>query len=76
MAVLDDTISPNAIGFGFEDVNDDGILDLVAHFLTQDTWINCNTTVGQLYGNDFVGFPIVGFDSINPVGKDCRNNTG
>jgi len=77
MAALDDTtFNPNVIGFGFEDVNDDGFTDLVAHILTQTTWINCNTTFGQLYGETSDGRNILGFDSINPVGKDCRNNTG
>ena len=76
MAASDLTTSPNVIGFGFEDVNDDGFLDLVAHFRTQTTWINCNTTLGQLYGHTIDGLDFIGFDSINPVGKDCRNNTG
>ena len=75
-AALDLTTSPNAIGFGFEDVNDDGLTDLVAHFPTQTTWIMCNTNLGQLYGHAFDLSPIIGFDSINPVGKDCRKNTG
>ena len=66
----------NAIGFGFEDVNGDGFLDLVAHFPTQTTGINCLTTMGLLYGHDMDGSVISAFDSINPVGKDCRNNTG
>jgi len=75
-AALDDTTFSNVIGFGFEDVNDDGLTDLIAHFPTQTTWIMCNTTLGQLYGHTFDGLTILGFDSINPVGKDCRNNTG
>ncbi len=67
---------PNVIGFGFEDVNDDGFIDLVAHFPTQTTGINCDTTEGHLDGNTFAGSTILGFDSINPVGKNCRNNVG
>jgi len=62
----------NLAGFGFEDVNDDGFLDLVAHFPTQTIGINCLTTEGQLYGHTMAGVGISGFDSINPVGKDCR----
>ena len=78
MAVGDNPtlVISNAIGFGFEDVNDDGFTDLVAHILTQTTWIDCNTTFGQLYGETSDGRNILGFDSINPVGKDCRNNVG
>ncbi len=72
----DPLISPNVIGFGFEDVNDDGFIDLVAHFRTQTTGIKCDTTQGQLDGNIFAGSSIIGFDSINPVGKNCRNNVG
>jgi hypothetical protein len=60
------------IGFGFEDVNDDGYIDLVAHFLTQYTWIDCTTQVGALSGTAFDGTLIYGFDSINPVGKDTN----
>jgi len=78
MALSDSPTFPvsNAIGFGFEDVNGDGFIDLVAHFPTQTTWINCDTTQGLLYGETFAGSTINGFDSINPVGKDCRNNVG
>ena len=65
----------NAIGFGFEDVNGDEFLDLVAHFPTQTTRINCGTNEGVLYGTylaEFGGGPFMALDSINPVGKDCR----
>ena len=68
----DDTAGTNSpVGFGFEDVNDDGYLDLVAHFLTQGTWISCITTQGALSATLVDGNLIFGFDSINPV--PCRD---
>ena len=56
------------------DVDGDGDLDLVCKFPQKTTWINCDTTQGGIIGETFGGQFIVGFDSINPVGKGCDNN--
>jgi hypothetical protein len=52
-----------------EDVDGDGDVDLVLHFLTQDTGITCDDTSAWLTGGgSFSGFGIVGFDSVETVG--------
>ena len=65
---------PNCVRHGLEDVDGDGDLDLVCKFPQKTTWINCNTTQGAIIGETFGGQFIMGFDSINPVGKECNNN--
>jgi photosystem II stability/assembly factor-like uncharacterized protein len=50
-----------------EDVDEDGDLDLVMHFRTQDTGIACGA---DLRGETFDGQKIKGFDSITTIG--CR----
>ena len=69
-------IEPNCVRHGLEDVDGDGDLDLVCKFPQKTTWINCDTTQGVIIGETFGGQSIRGFDSINPVGKECNNNTG
>jgi hypothetical protein len=53
-----------------EDVNDDGLLDLVCHFHTQGTgFCEADEAVeGILGGETFGGFPIKGTDSVRLVG--------
>jgi len=53
-----------------EDVNGDGRLDLMLHFRTQDTGIQCGDTSASLTGETFDGAPIQASDSIITVG--CR----
>ena len=51
-----------------EDVNGDGLLDLVLHFSTPASGIQCGDTVGTLVGFTLGGDAIVGTDSIVTVG--------
>jgi hypothetical protein len=53
-----------------EDVNYDGIMDLMLHFRTQDTGIACGDESAMLTGETLDGQPIEGSDSIQTVG--CR----
>ena len=53
-----------------EDVNHDGLSDLLLHFNTQDTGIECGATSLSLTGQTFSGQGIRGADSIVTVG--CR----
>ena len=49
---------------GGEDVNNDGLPDLVCHFNTQSTGFKSGDTLGILLGQTFVGTPIVGQEAI------------
>jgi hypothetical protein len=53
-----------------KDVDDDGDMDLVLHFNTQDTGIQCGDMKATLTGETFDGQPIIGSDAINTV--RCR----
>ena len=53
-----------------EDANKDGRLDLVLHFNTQDTGIQCGNTSASLTGQTFSEQEIEGGDGITTVG--CR----
>jgi probable HAF family extracellular repeat protein len=53
-----------------EDVNGDGLSDLILHFNTQATGIQCGDTSASLTGQTFSGRAIQGSDSIVTVG--CR----
>jgi hypothetical protein len=53
-----------------EDVNGDGLSDLILHFNTQATGIQCGDTSASLTGMTFSGQAIQGSDSIVTVG--CR----
>lgn len=53
-----------------QDVNYDGIMDLVTHYRTRDTGIACGDESATLTGGTIDGQPIEGTDSIQTVG--CR----
>jgi hypothetical protein len=53
-----------------QDVNSDGIMDLMLHFRTQDSGITCGDESATLTGETLDGQPIEGTDSIQTVG--CR----
>jgi hypothetical protein len=50
-----------------QDVNGDGLMDLVCHFYTQKTDLQCTDTAGILIGKTVKGTPIEGSDSVNIV---------
>ncbi len=74
------TVDPLSVKFGpngateahgrghIEDVNHDGRLDLVLHFDTQETGIQCGDTSASLTGKTIGGQAIAGFDLIRTVG--------
>jgi hypothetical protein len=74
------TVDPLSVRFGpkgakeahkkghIEDVNHDGEPDLVLHFKTQATGIQCGQTSASLTGKTFDGDLIQGSDSIKTVG--------
>lgn len=51
-----------------EDVDDDGDTDMILHFNTQDTGIQCGDTSASLTGETFDGQMIQGSDSIKTAG--------
>ena len=53
-----------------KDVDEDGDLDLLFHFNTQDTGIQCGDTEATLTGMTFSGEPFTGTDAIRIV--KCR----
>ena len=74
------TVDPLSVTFGpneaveahgrghLEDVDSDGDLDLVLHFTTQSTGIQCGDTSASLVGGTFDGQPIRASDAIRTVG--------
>ncbi len=54
---------------GSEDVNSNGLLDLVCHFDTQAASFQQGDTAGILMGNTIDGVPIQGGDSVRIVGR-------
>ncbi len=50
-----------------EDINGDGLMDLVCHFYTQDTGFLCGDTEGVLKGMTMDGTPVEGRDSVKIV---------
>ncbi len=74
------TVDPLSVQFGpdgatkahgnghIADSDGDGDLDLVFHFKTQETGIQCSDTQASLTGETFGGQMIEGTDSINAVG--------
>jgi hypothetical protein len=57
-----------------EDVNYDGIMDLVVHFRTQETGIQCGDTEAILTGSLLTGVLLEGTDSIRTIG--CQRSSG
>jgi PKD repeat protein len=51
-----------------EDVNDDGYMDMMFHFKTQESGIVCGDTEATLTGETFDGTPITGTDTVKTVG--------
>ncbi len=76
------TVDPGLVRFGpgdatekhgvghVEDVDNDGDSDVVYHFATQDTGIQCGDTTATLTGATFGGQPVMGSDSI--VTRGCK----
>jgi len=74
------TVDPPTIRFGAsgieaapvqsarEDVDGDGNMDMILHFIIQDTGITCGNASASLTGAIFSGVRITGFDSIETVG--------
>jgi hypothetical protein len=56
-----------------EDVDGDGLMDLVLHFRTEDTGIQCGETEATLTGDTWDGAGVQGTDSISTVG--CNNGS-
>lgn len=79
------TVDPLTVRFGLdgaaeahgwghiEDVDGDGDLDLMLHFRTQETGIQCGDTSVTLDGQTFNGMLITGSDSINTVGCNSED---
>jgi len=74
------TVDPTTVLFGptgteaapmhsaLEDVDGDGDTDLILHFNTQQTGIQCGDTSATLTGETLGGQEVEGVDSINVVG--------
>jgi len=54
--------------YALEDVDSDGDMDLILHFSTQDTGIECGDTTASLTGETINGEVIQGSDSIKTAG--------
>jgi hypothetical protein len=55
-----------------KDVDGDGDTDMILHFITQETGIQCGDTSAFLTGKTFDGVPIEGSDSIKTAGCGLR----
>lgn len=72
------TIDPTSLKFGpnmttpvhfaLEDVDNDGDLDMIVHFSTQESGIVCGATAASLTGQTNTGQAIKGSDSVRTVG--------
>jgi len=52
----------------FEDVDNDGDVDLILHFLTQETQIQCGDTSAVLAGATTTERAVIGYDTVTTVG--------
>jgi hypothetical protein len=60
-----------------EDVNEDGFMDMMFHFRTQESEIICGDTEATLTGELYDGTQVAGTDTVNTVGcKDNSNSAG
>jgi hypothetical protein len=83
-------VNPETVTFGLgeaspahsghiEDVNDDGFMDALFHFRTQETGIVCGDTEATLIGKTFDETSIPGTDNVSTVGcvsEKIESNTG
>lgn len=65
-------VEAGAAQSAFEDVNGDGILDMITHFRTQDTGLTCHSAAGVLTGSTLDGQAFTLSDTVAPVGPSCR----
>jgi hypothetical protein len=75
-------IDPQTVQFGTgmaspdrllaEDVDEDGVSDLMLRFRTQEVGIACGDTTVELSAKTYAGRPAVGLDSIRTVGCETR----
>jgi hypothetical protein len=56
-----------------EDVDADGLVDMMFHFRTQETGIVCGDTEATLMGVTFTGTSFSGYDTVNTVG--CKGTS-
>jgi hypothetical protein len=61
-------VSPAAENTTVEDINGDGLMDLVVRFSTQDTALSCSNSAVTLEGETFDGRPFVATTAITPFG--------
>jgi uncharacterized membrane protein len=54
-----------------EDIDADGDMDLIVHFLTQETGLSCGEVEVTMNGETFSGDLVIGTDEINTVGHQC-----
>lgn len=71
-ATEDGVGAPAAHGGHYEDVDDDGDLDLVIHFKNEDIGLDAETSTVYLSGSTADGIPVVGSDSVTPVGNEAN----
>ncbi len=61
-------IETTALNADIEDVNHDGLPDVLLHFRTQETGIRCGTVAASLSGTKSNGEAVQGSDSVRTVG--------